>query len=194
MTDGDAGRRHRGAAFGVDFTVLAARVASRTGPTGRKLCAWCEAELPLRRRTWCSDRCADAYWSAATWRGLRTQLAKRDRGICALCGLDCRALRRAYAQLPKAKRARYAADHGVPPRRRRSTWWDADHVVPIAEGGPNALNNLRTLCIPCHKAETKSLAARRAALRRRSDPPWQRNLRRARALLDGLEATRPPAG
>jgi hypothetical protein len=194
MTDAESKRRHRGAAFGVDFAELSARVAGRTGAGGRPLCAWCEAELGPRRRTWCSDRCANAYWDGATWRGLRAQLGKRDRGVCALCRVDCRALRRAYAQLPKHKRAKFAEGYGIPSRRRRKTWWDADHIVPIAEGGLNALDNLRTLCIRCHKAETKSLNARRTAARRAADPPWQRMLRRANALLDAVEATPPAAG
>ncbi len=188
MTDANAARRHRGASFGVEFAELAARVAGRTGPNGRRLCAWCEAELAPRRRTWCTDRCADAYWNAATWRGLRVQLGKRDRGVCALCRVDCRELRRTYARLPKGERAGFAASYGIPARRRRTTWWDADHVVPIAEGGLNSLDNLRTLCIRCHKAQTKSLAARRATRRRAADPPWERMLRRAQTLLDELDA------
>jgi len=191
MTDAEEKRRHRGAAFGIDFAELAARVAGRTGAAGRRLCAWCETEIGPRRRTWCSDRCANAYWEAATWRGLRARLGKRDRGVCALCSVDCRALRREYARLPKHKRARFAERHGVPARRRRTTWWDADHVIPIAEGGLNSLDNLRTLCIPCHKAQTKSLSARRARVRQAADPPWARMLRRANSLLDAVEATPP---
>jgi hypothetical protein len=193
VTDADRTRRHRGAAFGIEFAELAARVAGRTGPAGRPLCAWCETEVAPRRRTWCSDRCANAYWEAATWRGLRARLGKRDRGVCALCRVDCRALRREFARLPKHKRARFAESYGIPARRRRATWWDADHVTPIAEGGLNALDNLRTLCIRCHKSETKSLNARRAQARQAADPPWDRLLRRANALLDALETTPPGA-
>lgn len=47
--------------------------------------------------------------------------------------------------------------------------WDMDHIVPVIEGGGACgLENLRTLCIPCHKAETRALAARRAQKRRAS--------------------------
>jgi 5-methylcytosine-specific restriction enzyme A len=46
--------------------------------------------------------------------------------------------------------------------------WEADHVVPVVEGGGEcALSNYRTLCLPCHRAETAKLAARRAEKRRR---------------------------
>ena len=30
-------------------------------------CAWCGAALPPRRRTWCSDRCAEAFWNNHWW-------------------------------------------------------------------------------------------------------------------------------
>lgn len=43
----------------------------------------------------------------------------------------------------------------------RSTGWDADHIIPVAEGGLKlGLDNLRTLCHPCHKKETAALAGR----------------------------------
>lgn len=38
--------------------------------------------------------------------------------------------------------------------------WEADHIVPRVEGGSNKLDNLRTLCVPCHKAETSKLRTR----------------------------------
>lgn len=45
----------------------------------------------------------------------------------------------------------------------RSTGWDADHIVPVTEGGgDHGLDNYRTLCHPCHKIVTAELAARRA--------------------------------
>ncbi len=181
-----AERTHRGAAFGVAFAELAARIDGRTGPQGRKLCAWCENELGVRRRVWCRDACADAYWDSATWRGLRSQVARRDRGICRICRTDCRKIRREYAALPAANRAASARRYEIPKRRLRKTWWDADHIVPIAEGGKNELNNLRTLCIRCHKAETKALTLRRASARRPSGPADL--LARANALLDSVTA------
>ena len=44
---------------------------------------------------------------------------------------------------------------------------EVDHIVPIAEGGKGVgLDGLRTLCRPCHRAETRALAGRLAARRR----------------------------
>lgn len=51
----------------------------------------------------------------------------------------------------------------------RTSGWDADHIVPVCEDGADlGIANIRTLCIPCHKAETKKLAARRAKRRKQS--------------------------
>jgi hypothetical protein len=39
--------------------------------------------------------------------------------------------------------------------------WQADHQVPVAEGGGQCgLENFRTLCVPCHNAETAALRGR----------------------------------
>jgi 5-methylcytosine-specific restriction endonuclease McrA len=44
--------------------------------------------------------------------------------------------------------------------------WQADHIVPVSEGGGECgLDNIRTLCWKCHRAETAKLAER-ARLRR----------------------------
>lgn len=56
---------------------------------------------------------------------------------------------------------------GFPSEDRR--WWEADHIIPVIEGGGGCdFTGYRTLCVPCHRAETKALAARRAAKRRRA--------------------------
>jgi hypothetical protein len=39
--------------------------------------------------------------------------------------------------------------------------WDADHILPVAEGGGECdLDNIRTLCLLCHRTATKELRAR----------------------------------
>lgn len=45
--------------------------------------------------------------------------------------------------------------------RRLKSLWEADHIVAVVEGGGSCtLENLRTLCSPCHKAVTKALMGR----------------------------------
>ena len=49
----------------------------------------------------------------------------------------------------------------------RKTMWDAEHSVPVVEGGGQcALDLIITLCTTCHKKSTKALAKRRAERRR----------------------------
>jgi hypothetical protein len=88
----------------------------------------------------------------------------RDRGVCALCGLDTEALRRARRKLDYAARRRFEKDWGS-----RNHLWDADHIVAVAEGGGECdLSNMRTLCLKCHRQVTADLRMR---LRTRTSPP-----------------------
>ncbi len=51
-------------------------------------------------------------------------------------------------------------------RLGRKSLWDADHIVPVIEGGGECdLDNLRTLCVHCHRVVTAALRARRQAAR-----------------------------
>jgi 5-methylcytosine-specific restriction endonuclease McrA len=49
--------------------------------------------------------------------------------------------------------------------RGRKSWWEADHIVAVAEGGDSNLDNIRTLCIPCHRSVTAQLRQRLRLLR-----------------------------
>lgn len=55
---------------------------------------------------------------------------------------------------------------------RKLPQWQADHITPVVEGGGLCgLDGYRTLCMACHKVETKALAARRAEQKRFSKQP-----------------------
>jgi 5-methylcytosine-specific restriction protein A len=57
-------------------------------------------------------------------------------------------------------RLKMAKDWGIGTRPRKSLW-DADHVVPVVEGGGECdLANIRTLCLKCHRAATAELRNR----------------------------------
>lgn len=103
---------------------------------------------------------------------------QRDRGVCANCGTDTHRQRLAFIRLCTwGERGRWFSPrqhprvaklaqrkYGIPRGRLRGEWWDMDHILPVVEGGGACgLENLRTLCIPCHKKETAALAARRAS-------------------------------
>ena len=146
------------------------------GPGGRGLCRWCGQEVPKGRLTFCGPGCVDQHRIRTSPAYLRDRVFERDRGICALCGLDTMALREAI---------RYVRDllsrighlgifyeflealekkSGI---RVRWQWfgceslWQADHILPVAEdGGACGLENIRTLCLGCHKTETALLRNR----------------------------------
>ena len=130
----------------------------------RGRCRWCgEAILHEsgpkkgevnRRRRW-HPPCVDAY-NASDPRELRRRIRKRDRAICAHCRLDTNALRR---QVRGRGRARALREKGFVPRR---SLWELDHIVPLIDGGSHELDNLQTLCKPCHKKKTAAEARERA--------------------------------
>src|ERR1022692_1278431 len=111
--------------------------------------------LPKGRFTFCSDACVDE-WKLRTDPGyLREQVFLRDRGVCAQCGLDTEALRKDKRKLDYAARRQFEKDWG------HRHLWDADHIVPVAEGGGECdLANMRTLCLKCHRAATLALLKR----------------------------------
>lgn len=145
------------------------------------LCCWCGRPVQKPRRDWCSQRCVDEYRSFEP-AALRADCYARDRGFCRLCHRDLGGLEHFMRRMiSRAKRAEWHPER-VPPdlAERARRWgrlirrlridpyrlWEADHKIPVVEGGLNCLANLRTLCLPCHKSETRKLAARRAKARR----------------------------
>lgn len=93
-------------------------------------------------------------------------MRKRDKGVCAHCGLDCEALKRKYRKLLPADKKALKTEYGIPEHRHRR-FWDIDHIIPVIEGGGACgPENLRTLCPKCHRVVTSELAAKRAADRR----------------------------
>jgi 5-methylcytosine-specific restriction protein A len=131
------------------------------GPNGRNLCRWCNLEVPPgRRRTFCSDFCVNEWRLRSNPGYLREQVLARDRGICAACGIDCVAQWRGLKRLRGPRRILAWAEWGLKPDER-ATLWDADHILPVAEGGGECdLSNIRTLCLRCHRQATAELRDR----------------------------------
>jgi 5-methylcytosine-specific restriction protein A len=139
---------------------FADRAALLKGPGGRALCRWCGLEVPARRRTFCSDWCVHEWRLRSDPGYLREQVFHRDRGVCAICRVDTRA---AYWDLKRSRgqhRQKLMARWGLKRLNRRSLW-DADHILPVVEGGGECdLGNLRTLCLICHRQQTSALRIR----------------------------------
>src|SRR5581483_9528362 len=126
------------------------RKAIPRGPNGRGLCRWCSLEVPRGRFTFCSAYCVHEWKLRSQPAYLREQVFLRDRGLCAVCRVDTVA---ALHQLRRSRGARRQAllQHWAIAQYRRRSLWDADHIVPVIEGGGECdLDNIRTLCLRCH--------------------------------------------
>jgi 5-methylcytosine-specific restriction endonuclease McrA len=150
------------------------RTALPKGTNGRVLCRWCGLEVPKGRFTFCSDWCVHEWRLRSDPGYLRQQVLARDRGICAICHTDTCA---AYLDIRRSRgvhRQVLLAKWGLAGPARKSLW-DADHILPVAEGGGECdLENLRTLCILCHRKQTRELRSR--LLARQCQAPSQRFL------------------
>jgi 5-methylcytosine-specific restriction protein A len=131
------------------------------GPHGRNLCRWCNLEVPGGRSTFCSNWCVEE-WRLRTDPGyVREKVLARDRGICAACGVDCLSAERQLKRLRGAAKLKAQLAWGLRANSRKSLW-DADHIVPVVEGGGECdLENIRTLCLKCHRTATAELRKRR---------------------------------
>jgi len=164
------------------------------GPNGRALCRRCSDEVPVGRRTFCSETCVHEWQIRTQPQYARQLVEQRDHGVCALCNLDTKelskwlvygvntalndryrrdmgygflsALTLAVQKFPDSPIAVFAVElmlQGWPQRwfAGDTSSWQADHIVPVVEGGGECgLENLRTLCLPCHLKVTKELRQR----------------------------------
>lgn len=145
------------------------------GANGKRGCRWCRGELQGRRTSFCSDACVHE-WKIRTNPGyVRALVFDRDRGVCALCALDTEAAAieaskaigcRFKSGWMRSEGIRYLRSKGIMVKPNRNSLWDADHIVPVAEGGGECgLDNYRTLCLKCHDQVTRELVERLARAR-----------------------------
>lgn len=160
------------------------------GQEGRALCRWCALEVPQGRYTFCSEWCVHEWKMRTSPAYLRQQVLKRDKAICTHCRINTRS---AFLRMKKARgksREELLAHWGLKTLSRRSLW-DADHILPVVEGGGECdLGNLRTLCLRCHREATAALRQRLLLLRREKLAASQGNGSQGTAISNG-RATAP---
>ena len=125
---------------------------------GVPICRWCRAMVVPPRRTFCSEACVHEWKIRSSPSYVRSLIWKRDRGMCRQCGIDVGAMERRW------RRERRQVHGGAAYRawRARRPRWEADHIVPVAEGGGECgLENYRVLCRSCHVALTTEWRSRR---------------------------------
>jgi len=137
------------------------RNAIPRGPNGRGLCRWCSLEVPRGRYTFCSEFCVHEWKLRTQPAYLREEVFKRDRGICASCAVDTTHEARKLRYARGANRISLLAHWGLR-RKSRKSLWDADHIIPVIEGGGECdLENIRTMCLRCHRQATLQLHRRK---------------------------------
>jgi 5-methylcytosine-specific restriction endonuclease McrA len=135
----------------------------------------------------CSPECERRRAVTASSAAMRRALFKRERGVCILCGVDAAGLVRRLQAVERGSRRWRAArgallDAAAPEFAARlsakqrealiahatqGAAWQADHEVPVyAGGGLCDVDNLRTLCTPCHSGVTAAQARARGGARR----------------------------
>lgn len=139
---------------------------------GFVMCRWCGGSVLPPRRTMCSPECVHELMIRRSGRYIRDCTYKRDKGICKLCNKDTRKLAKTLLQYRAnnmmkeyndlLKEEKITKSRKIWKRKHGGGLWDADHIIPVKEGGGQCgLENIRTLCIKCHKMETKKLAQKK---------------------------------
>lgn len=145
---------------------------------GGRGCAWCGKPLSsaarLSKSTYCSEECAvDGRLRRRSSADIRKAVFALEGGTCTKCGIDAHALFEQIRVLQPVQRSNKLLSVGWKmPRTKKALdslllnpqegqFWQVDHIVAVSEGGGGCgLENLRTLCVPCHSAETEKLRGR----------------------------------
>ena len=127
-------------------------------------CRWCNTPVTPPRRTICSKECAHELKIRTSGNYLRKCVYKRDKGICSICKIDTKIIsQKALSIINIEDRNIYLKENNISVKRK--IWkrknggglWDADHIIPVKDGGGLCgIDNIRTLCIACHKKKTYS--------------------------------------
>ena len=119
-------------------------------------CGWCGETLPKGRRRWCAEKCGEDFWSNHWWPMARRAAKTRDRRTCVRCGHSPAKRPSGGGEALRAWRAgrrkdRLEVNHRIACEGRHASLSCSHH-----------LDNLETLCVPCHAEHTRGLVKERA--------------------------------
>lgn len=152
-------------------------------PQPRGSCQWCAGEIrypdshkragEIDKRNW-HPECVEKYRVATQSQAQREACLKRDQGRCARCGVLAVGIRFRRGQTVYMQGYQTGEYCRVWPVR--DDRWDADHIRPLWSAPADmtladrglwfGLENLQTLCRPCHKSKSAREAKERTDINR----------------------------
>ncbi|MCO5601803.1 hypothetical protein L7F22_055928 [Adiantum nelumboides] len=115
----------------------------------------------------CRQECYEQFRIKTSQGYIRQELFALEKGVCALCKLDCHALVEKIRPLPHDQRRKHILrqapqfkdNHRLLEKlvsdAKEGNAWHADHIVAVHQGGGECtLHNMRTLCVICHAKVT----------------------------------------
>jgi hypothetical protein len=141
------------------------------GENGYRLCRFCRKEVKPPKRTICSAVCLHEWKLRSDVKYLRDHVYQRDLGQCAICKIDTRYQKIKVEDLKRSAKTsgandelnQYLADIRVTPFESSKSLWHADHILAVMDGGGQCgIDNIRTLCVSCHKGVTRDAQRSRA--------------------------------
>eukprot|EP01083_Nonionella_stella_P193309 714098_1 len=157
-------------------------------------CLICETGYTLRARDtnkrgirlnirsfFCSEECHRRHGINTNSTAIRRELFQIERGVCQKCGVDCRKIYLHICHLvPSSRFVHLRSEKSFKDLERDRLWalctksplgeghfWEADHIIPVEQGGGQCdIENLQTLCVPCHRVKTRAQTKERAERKR----------------------------
>jgi len=118
---------------------------------GTEGCRWCGGLVVRPRRTFCGEACVHAYRMRSSAGYRRAALFEARGPMCEICSVDTCVIGAALRRSPERARAEYSLSRArvSRPRRLRGAVFDADHIIPVFQGGGGCgLENLRLRGVP----------------------------------------------
>jgi len=93
--------------------------------------------------------------------GYHKAVYARDKAICVHCRADCEKIMRVYWGILNFEAQAFFANTIRLGEDKR--YWQVDHIIERADGGTDEIDNLQTLCVPCHQVKTAQCRQKRLA-------------------------------
>uniref|UniRef100_A0A7S3UFA5 Uncharacterized protein n=1 Tax=Picocystis salinarum TaxID=88271 RepID=A0A7S3UFA5_9CHLO len=171
---------------------------------GGLLCSMCFKEIDTsgeghnlhtdKKDFFCGRRCFQAFLHRTSGGTLRKAIFDIEHGICQICGLDahrlCVRLRPIKSFHERQKLVLdTTANHPLCPGWSSKTLdrlvsvpseghaWQMDHIIEVAAGGGGCgLENVQTLCVPCHSLKTRQYIQTSARMKRSERAALERSI------------------